>query len=152
MKSLPLLQSPDPLTPEEVRDVKKTFQKERSTPQLRRTKLASLAAERAESLRALTLPEGSLVQASAWGDARRAVVHLLNFRTPIGLANGGKVVAVSNVNARLRLPKGKTARQVRVYSADAPSEPKSVAFKQKGDAVEFTLPPVRVYSVCEVTF
>jgi hypothetical protein len=152
MKPLPILQSPDPLTPEEVRDVKKTFQKERSTPQMRQTKLASLAVERAESLRALTLPKGSLLQASAWGDARRTVVHLLNFRTPIGLSNGGKVAPVPEVNARLRLPKGKTARQVRVYSPDAPAESKTVTFKQKGDAVEFTLPPVRVYAVCEVTF
>ncbi|HKG12465.1 MAG TPA: hypothetical protein VKB12_03975, partial [Pyrinomonadaceae bacterium] len=152
MKSLPILQSPDPLTPEEIRDVKKTFQRERSAPQLRRTKLAALAAERAESLRALTLPQGSLLQASAWGDARKTVVHLLNFRTPIGLANGGKVAAVPNVNARLKLPKGKAARQVRVYSTDAPEDAKAVAFKQKGDAVEFTLPPVRVYALCEVIF
>jgi hypothetical protein len=152
MKSLPLLQSPDPLTPEEVRDVKKTFQKERGAPQLRRTKLAGLAVERAETLRALTLPEGSRLQASAWGDARKVVVHLLNFRTPIGLANGGKVAAVSNVAVRLRLPKGKTARQVRVYSTDAPEEAKAVEFRQKGDAVGFTLPPVRVYAVCEVAF
>jgi expansin (peptidoglycan-binding protein) len=80
------------------------------------------------------------------------VVHLLNFRTPIGLANGGKVAAVPGVAVRLRLPKGKTARQVRVYSTDAPEDAKAVEFRQKGDAVEFTLPPVRVYAVCEVTF
>jgi hypothetical protein len=152
MKTLPLLRSPDPLTPEEVRDVKKTFQKERGAPQLRRTKLSALAAERAESLRALTLPRDALLQASAWGDARKVVVHLLNFRTPIGLANGGKVAAVSEVAVRLRIPKGKTARQVKVYSADAPEEAKAVEFRRKGDAIEFTLPPVRVYALCEVTF
>jgi hypothetical protein len=152
MKTLPILPSPDPLTPEEVRDVKKTFQKERGTPQLRRTKLAGLATERAESLRALTLPQGSLIQASAWGDARGMVVHLLNFRTPIGLANGGKVAAVANVTVRLRLPKGKTTRQVKVYSTDAPEDAKAVTFRQKGDAIEFDLPPVRVYALCEVTF
>lgn len=152
MKPLPVLQSPDPLTPEEVRDVKKNFQRDRSTPQIRQTKLTALAVERADSLRAMTLPQGSLVQASVWGDARRMVVHLLNFRTPIGLANGGKVAAVPNVAVRLRLPKGKTARQVRVYSTDAPEEAKAVEFRQKGDAVEFTLPSLRVYSVCDVTF
>jgi hypothetical protein len=152
MKALPLLQSPDPLTPEEVRDAKKSFQKDRAAPQLRRTKLAALALERAEGLRALTLPEGALLQASAWADARRMVVHLLNFRTPIGLSNGGKVASVADASARLRLPKGRTARQVRVYSTDAPAEAKAIAFRQKGDAVEFALPPVRAYSVCEVLF
>ncbi len=152
MKTLPLLQSPDPLTPEEVRDVKKTFQRERGAPQMRRTKLSTLAVERAESLRALALPQGALLQASAWGDARRTVVHLLNFRTPIGLANGGKVAAVGEVTVRLRLPKGKTARQVKVYSTDAPEEAKAVEFRRKGDAIEFALPPVRVYALCEVTF
>ena len=152
MKTLPLLRSPDPLTPEEVRDVKKTFQKERGAPQLRRTKLATLAVERAETLRALTLPRDALLEGSAWGDARRMVVHLLNFRTPIGLANGGKVASVTNVTVRLRLPKGKTARQVKVYSTDAPEESKAVTFKRTGDAIEFDSPPVRVYTVFEVTF
>jgi hypothetical protein len=151
MKPLAVLRGPDPLTPEEVRDVKKSYQKERVAPALRRTKLSALAVERAESLRALTLPRESLIQASAWGDARRAVLHLLNFRTPIGLANGGKVAAVQNVSVRLRLPKGKTARQLKVYSADA-AEAKTLSFRQRGEAVEFTLPSVRVYAVCEVTF
>ena len=152
MKALPVLQSPDPLTIEEVREVKKSFQRDRESPQIRHTKLAGLAVERAESLRALTLPRDALLQASAWADAQRMVVHLLNFRVPIGLANGGKVAAVSSVAVRLRLPKGKTARRVRVYSTDAPEESKAVDFRQKGDAVEFTLPSVRAYSVCEVTF
>jgi hypothetical protein len=152
MKGLTLLQSPDPLTIEEVREVKKTYQREREAPQLRRTKLSALAVERADALRALTIPQGALLQASAWGDARRVVVQLLNFRTPIGLPNGGKVAAVPNVAVRLRLPKGRRARQLRIYSTDAPDEAKAVAFRQQGDSVEFTVPSVRVYTVCEVTF
>ncbi|HZT59159.1 MAG TPA: hypothetical protein VFA21_11075 [Pyrinomonadaceae bacterium] len=151
MKPLPTLQSPDPLTPEEVRDVKKTFQRERGEAQIRQTKLAALVAERAANLRALTLPQDSLLEGAAWADAHRMVVHLLNFRTPIGLANGGKVAALTNVAVRLRLPKGKTARQVKIYSTDGADE-KPITFKQQGDAVEFTVPSVRVYSVCEVTF
>lgn len=152
MKALPVLQSPDPLTIEEVREVKKSFQRDRESPRIRQTKLAGLAVERAGSLRALTLPQGALLQASAWANAQRMVVHLLNFRTPIGLSNGGKVAGLSNIAVRLRLPKGRTARRVRVYTTDATEESKAVEFRQKGDAVEFTLPTVRAYSVCEVTF
>src|SRR5207253_4817189 len=47
MKGLSLLQSPDPLTIEEVREVKKSFQREREAPHIRETKLAALAVERA---------------------------------------------------------------------------------------------------------
>lgn len=150
MKSLPVLQSPDPLTPEEVRDLKKSFQRNSGTAQIRQTKLAALAAERAAALRALTLPQDSLIEGSAWADGRRAVVHLLNFRTPIGLANGGKVAAVANVTVRLRLPKGKAAKAVKLYSTDG--DEKTLTFRQQGDAVEFAVPSVRVYSVCEVAF
>ena len=119
---------------------------------MRRTKLASLAAERAEGLRALTLPEGSLLQASGVGrraQARRTPPELPHPHRALERRQGRGRLEVA---VRLRLPKGKTARQVRVYSTDSPAEPKAVAFKQKGDAVEFTLPSVRVYAVCEVTF
>lgn len=151
MKALPLLQGPDPLTPEEVREVKKSYQKSRELPRLRRIKLSGLAIERTEALRALALPPNSLVEGCAWANDRRVVLHLLNFRTPIGLANGGKVEAARDVSVRLRLPKGKSVREVRTYSTDGRGA-KTVAFKQSGDALKFEVASVRVYQVCEVVF
>ncbi len=151
MKALPLLQGPDPLSPEEVREVKKSYQKSRELPQLRRTKLSDLAIERAAELPALTLPEKSLLEGCAWADDRRVVLHLLNFRTPIGLTNGGKVAAVGDIAVRLKLPQGKSVREVRTYSTDG-REAKTVAFKQSGDTLKFLAAPVRVYEVCEIIF
>ena len=151
MKALPLLQSPDPLTPEEVRAVKKSYQQSRELPQLRRTKLSDLAIERAGALPALTLPQKSLVEGCAWADDRRMVLHLLNFRTPIGLTNGGKVEAAGDIAVQLKLPKGKSVREVRAYSTDG-REAKAVAFKQSGDTLKFRAAPVRVYEVCEILF
>ena len=151
MKALSPLQSPDPLSPEEVREVKKSFQRERDTPQLRRTKLSDLAIERAAALPALVLPQKSLVESCAWADDRRMVLHLLNFRVPIGLTNGGKVEAVTDVPVRLKLPKGKSVREVRTYSIDG-REAKAVTFKQTGDTLKFKVSAVRVYEVCEIIF
>jgi len=151
MKTLPLLQSPDPLTPEEVREVKKSFQRERELPQLRQTKLSGLVVERAAALRALTLPEDSLIEGCAWANDRRMVLHLLNFRVPIGLANGGKVKAVGDINVQLKLPKGKTVRQVMLYSPDG-QEAQASPFKQSGDTLTFKVASVRVYEACEIIF
>ncbi len=151
MKALPLLQGPDPLTPEEVREVKKSYQKSRELPQLRRTKLSDLAIERAGALPALTLPQKSLVEGCAWADDRRMVLHLLNYRTPIGLTNGGKVEAAGDIAVQLKLPKGKSVREVRAYSIDG-REAKAVAFKQSGDTLKFQAAPVRVYEACEILF
>ena len=151
MKELPLLPSPDPLSTEEVRDVKKTFQKERGVPQLRQTRLSGLAVQRAEALRALVLPPDSLIEGCAWANDHRMVLHLLNFRVPIGLANGGKVSVVSNLPVQLKLPKGKKVRLVRIYSTGK-TEASSVAFRQNGDSLEFKLEAVGVYEVCEIIF
>ncbi|HEY0377620.1 MAG TPA: hypothetical protein VGC87_11915 [Pyrinomonadaceae bacterium] len=151
MKALPLLQSLDPLSPEEVREVKKSYQKSRELPQLRRTKLSDLAIERAGALPALTLPQKSLVEGCAWADDRRVVLHLLNFRTPIGLTNGGTVEAVGDVAVRLKLPQGKSVREVRTYSTDG-REAKAVAFRQSGNTLSFKVSSVRVYEVCEIIF
>lgn len=151
MKALPLLESPDPLSPVEVRDVKKSFQRDRNLPQLRQTKLSGLAVERAAALRALTLPQDALIEGCAWASDRRMVLHLLNFRVPIGLANAGKVEAVAGIDVQLKLPKGKTARQVMIYSPDG-REGQAVTFKQSGDTLKFKIASVRVYDVCVVTF
>ncbi len=151
MKALPLLQSPDPLSPEEVRDVKKSYQKDRNAPQLRQTKLSGMAVEKAAALRALTLPQDSLVEGCAWANDQRMVLHLLNFHVPIGLANGGKVTPVNDIDVQLKLPKGKTVRQVKIYSTDG-REAQTATFKQGGDTLKFKVASVRVYDVCEVVF
>ncbi len=151
MKGLPLLQSPDPLSPAEVTAMKRAYQKERGVAQLRQTGLSALALERAGALRALELPQGSLVEACAWSNDRRMVLHLLNFRVPIGLNEGGKVEATGSFAVRLKLPKGKSVREVRAVSADAgTAEP--TQFRQKGDVLEFKVSSVRVYKAYEVIF
>jgi hypothetical protein len=147
----PLLTSPDPLRPEEVREAARGFRRGSDAPRLRQTKLGALAVERAAELGALALPLGALVQGNAWADERRMVLHLLNFRVPIGLGNGGRSAGVGSLPVRLRLPAGRRARHVMLHSPDA-ADRRTLPFKQAGDAVEFQVPSPAVYAVCEVVF
>jgi hypothetical protein len=150
MKALPLLTSPDPLTPKEITDLKKTYQQQREAPQLRRTKLTELASERAAALRALVVPTDTLIEATAWANDQRMVLDILNFRTPIGAANAGKVTTVANIPAQLHVPKGKSVKQVRTFSVDG--DQGEVAFEQTGDVLKFKIASVRVYQVIEIDF
>jgi len=151
MKSISVLQSPDPLTPAEVTTLKKTYQKDRNASLIRQTKLAELAVARIDELRTLTLPAGSLIQGCAWANDQRMVLHLLNFQVPIGSANGGKVEAVSNVSVRLVVPKGKTVREVKTLSTDG-QEAKNLVFQQRGETLTFSVLTVRVYQLVAITF
>ncbi len=151
MKNLSLLESPDPLTPQEVRELKKSFQRDRDAPLIRRTKLSELALAKADALRTLTLPAGSLVQACAWASEQRMIVHLLNFHVPIGVANADKVETVANVSASIKVPRGKTVREVKTLSIDG-QDAKSLTFTQRGEQLTFTVPSVRVYRVVAISF
>jgi hypothetical protein len=151
MKAVPMLQSPDPLTPKEVTELKKSYQRDRNASVIRHTKLSELAVAKAESLRSLTLPNGSLVQGCAWANDQRIVVHLLNFRVPIGTANAGKVEPVREISVRLTIPKGKTVREVKTLSTDAP-DAKTLPFQQRGDALSFAIPSVRVYQAVAISY
>lgn len=151
MADMPLLQSPDPLTAEEVREVKKTYQRDRNPPQLRRTKLSDIVLERVATLRALTLPQNSLVEACAWANDEHMVLHLLNFHVPIGLSNGGKAALVGECPVQLKLASKKTVRSIKAYSPDEP-EATIVKFEQHGDTLKFKVASLRVYQVYEIGF
>jgi hypothetical protein len=151
MKGLSLLESPDPLTPPEVTSLKKAYQKDRNASAIRQTKLSDIAVARAEALRVLTLPAGSLVQACAWANEERIVVHLLNFHVPIGTANGGKVEAVAKISVRLKIPKGKTVRDVKIFSPEA-GNARSLIFAQRGETLTFSIPSLRVYQAVAISF
>jgi hypothetical protein len=151
MKRLSLVESPDPLAPKEVTDFKKAYQKDRQTATLRHTKLSELALERAGALKALSLPKDSLVEGCAWSNDQRMVLHLLNYRVPIGLNNGGKVTATGEIAAQLKLPKGKRVQQIRAFSVDEGAA-RTVPFTQSGDTVKFKIASVRVYEAYELDF
>jgi hypothetical protein len=151
MNGLHLELSPDPLTPEEVRELKKAFQKNPNQPPLRRTKLSEIAVERAESLRALTLPPDAQVEACAWADDKRLVLHVLNFRVPIGVGNGGKAEPVKDVPVQMKLNTKKTVRSVKLFSTDG-QDGKPVVFEQRGDTVKLKIDSLRVYQVYEIAF
>jgi hypothetical protein len=151
MKTLSLLQSPDPLTPQEVRELKKSNQRDRGIFVIRQTKLSELAVVRAEALRALTLPPGSLVQGCAWGNEQGMVLHLLNFHVPIGTANGGKVQETTSIALRITVPKGKKVREVKMLSTDDENV-KTVTYQQRGEILTFIVPSVRVYRVVSISY
>ncbi len=151
MKRLAPLESPDPLLPKEVTDFKKAYQKDPATPRLRQTRLSELAVERAAKLQALSLPKDSLLEACAWSNDRRMVLHFLNYRVPIGLNNGGKATATGEFSARIKLPKGKRVRQIRSFSIDD-GVSHTIPFSQTGETVTFKVTSVRVYDAYDLDF
>jgi hypothetical protein len=151
MAALPPVQSPDPLTAKEVREVKKSYQRDRNQPQIRRTKLSDIAGDRVALLRALTLPQNSAIEACAWANDEHMVLHVLNFRVPIGIGNGGKAAPVGDCPVQLKLASKKTVRSIKVYSPDE-QESRTVAFEQHGDMLKFKVASLRVYQVYEIVF
>jgi hypothetical protein len=70
------------------------------------------------------------------------LLHLLNYdveRRP----------SVENVKISVRLPQGKTAASVRLYSPDTASSP-TLAHASKGEWVVFTVPRLRTYSIAKI--
>ncbi|HYE15298.1 MAG TPA: hypothetical protein VD968_12700, partial [Pyrinomonadaceae bacterium] len=151
LRSLPqLVRSEDPIAESEVRAVKRNYQRERAVEALRRTGLSAAVARRAAQLRAVNAPAGSLVQAAAWGDERRTVLHLLNFKVPIGHEAGGAARPAGDISVRLPLPAGKRPRRVEFHSPEAASAP--VRFQEEKGAIVFRPPAFRAYGVCEVVY
>jgi hypothetical protein len=113
--------------------------------------LSEIALERAESLRTLTLPQNSQVEACAWANDQHLVLQVLNFHVPIGIANGGKAEPVTNVPVQLKLNTKKTVRSVKLFSTDG-QDGKTVAFEQHGDTLKLKIDSLRVYQVYEIAF
>jgi len=151
MTALPLLRSPDPITDADLQPIIEASQKRREIPRLRRTKLEKEAVQRTGGLRALKLTQGSFVHGAAWADGHRLVLHLLNYRVPIGRDNGGKAEAVGEFAVRLRIPEGKKVKEVRSYTPGN-GQPTLMKFQQEAETLNFTVSTLRVYGVCEVTF
>jgi len=84
-----------------------------------------------------TLVAEPLVQGSG-----TLLLHLLNYdveRRP----------SVENVEISVRLPQGKAASSVRLYSPDAAPSP-TLAHASKGEWVIFTVPRVSTYSIAKI--
>ncbi|MGE5644695.1 MAG: alpha-amylase family protein [Acidobacteriota bacterium] len=76
-------------------------------------------------------------------DKRRLMVHLVNY-------NAKKAAALDPVPVVCRLPQGRTAKEVRIYSPDL-SEPRSVEMKNGAGEVAFSA-PVKTYTIAVVTW
>jgi hypothetical protein len=63
---------------------------------------------------------------------RRVMVHLVNYKAK-------QSVALDPVPVVCQLPKGESAKEVRIYSPDAEA-PVAVAMKSNGSQVRFTVP------------
>jgi len=151
MAKLPLLQSPDPLEQSDWKPIAEAYQRRQPLPPLRVTKLSELAIQKADELRAINLPEGAKVQSAAWGSDERIVLHLLNYRVPVGLNRDAQsVTPVSSVVVQLRIPEGQKAQRLRLYEVDS-GEQTDLPFEQTGNRVRFTIPSLRVYAIAEVT-
>ncbi len=83
-------------------------------------------------------------------DQSRAVLHLVNYLTPLGV-DAPPVEEVRDLVVELPLPPGRRLKGFRVLSPDlsAPSESKVT---ESGDIVAVRIPLMRIYAVAEMTF
>ncbi|MCX7777046.1 MAG: hypothetical protein N2381_03170 [Armatimonadetes bacterium] len=148
MEALPLLRSPDPLQRSDWAPIAEAYQRRQPIPPLRPTKLSDLAMQKVDELRAIDLPEGSKVQAAAWANDRRIVLHMLNYRVPAGLErNIGHAEVVQTLTVRLKVPNGRKVKQARLYEVGSSRD---LPFRQVGTDVHFVVPSLQVYAVAEV--
>lgn len=149
MERLPLLRSSDPLQRSDWTPIAEAYQRRQPLPPLRMTKLSELATQKADELRAIDLPEGAKVQSAAWANDERIVLHLLNYRAPVGLNRDAQsVMPVSSIAVRMEIPHGKRVKQLRLYEVDS-GEQSNLPFEQTGNQMRFIIPSLRVYAIVE---
>jgi hypothetical protein len=97
------------------------------------------------------------------GAGEKVVAHFVNYHSPIPTRAefvGERFVlggppeqyaprVLENVTARLRVPHGKVT-SLTAFDPDS-SSPAALNYKQTNDVVEFTLPPIRVYKIAQLT-
>lgn len=150
MTSLPLLLSPDLLQRSDWTPITDAYQRRQPLPNLRLTKLSELAAQRVSELQALVLHGDAKVQAAVWGNNERIVLHLLNYKVPVG-RDVGLVMPVNDIKVKLNIPKGKKLQRVRLYEVDSSKET-DLPFRRVGTELEFVIPSLRVYNIVEAKF
>jgi len=75
---------------------------------------------------------------------QRILLHLVNY-------NSKQVPVIPSVDVKCRLPQGKTAKEVKVYSPDADA-PGTLSFDAEASKISFTVPLVKTYSVVVVSW
>lgn len=76
-------------------------------------------------------------------DAHRTMLHLVNY-------NAKKVATLEPVPVTLRLPEGRVAKKVQVFSPDA-AEPRTLEIKSAAAQVSFAV-PLKTYSVAVISW
>lgn len=150
MARLRFIRSPAPVRPEDIKAVTDAYQAGQPIRPLRDTGLATrVLAEIGAQGRLFQPPEGSLVAASAWASPERVVIHLLNYRTPIGRDGATRVEPIERLPLSCPLPVRSRAQQVRAWSPER-EEAANLPFEERAGKVRFVLPRLRVYEVCEI--
>ncbi|HVF11311.1 MAG TPA: hypothetical protein VNA16_10930, partial [Abditibacteriaceae bacterium] len=115
---------------------------------------APLQALRKESV----IDASSEVVSVVWRQAqqRRLLLHLVNYKRdntpvqpPLQGAAAERPLPQENIKVHLRLPSRSSVRRITLLSPEAP-EPQPVAFKTKGDTVNFTVDKMLVYAVLNI--
>jgi hypothetical protein len=150
MAKLPLLRSPDPLEESDWRPIAEAHYRRQPLPPLRQTKLSGLVLQKADALRALDLPDGAKVQAAAWANDERIVLHLLNYHVRVGIDyDAQSVMPVPSFAVRLRVPQERKVQRLCLYEVDS-GERRDLPFSVSGTQIRFLVPSLRVYAIVEV--
>ncbi|HZT31340.1 MAG TPA: hypothetical protein VFA33_15730 [Bryobacteraceae bacterium] len=120
--------------------------------------LESLQSVAPGPLSRLAAPWTTEMTAYEQAEARRVVVHLVNYnrdekapRAAQGMAGAENPIAVEGVQVSLLLPPNARANSVRFLTPEQ-AEAQEIPFRQNGSAVEFTAPKFLVYGVCAIQY
>ena len=117
----------------------------------------------ADAIKKLLLKQGHgeikspwTVRAIAYEQPERVLLHLVNYdrdeTKPAKELNGPiseRPIAAKEISVRLKIPAGKQATEVLLHAPEE-KKPTKLKFAQKKEYVEFVVPSIRVYGVCDI--
>lgn len=100
----------------------------------------------------MPMAEKSFLRVNAWqtprGRPRNVVLHLLNYKVPLGKENDGKVEPLSNLEVRFPMPQDELAvDSVTLYPVDGDGRPQKLRFTKADGFIRFIVPSLRIYDV-----
>jgi hypothetical protein len=92
---------------------------------------------------------GLRLSAFVKSDERKMTLHAVNYNVSLQ-SKPATVVPTSALSATLTLPPGRVVNAAKVYDPDR-QDAGPLDFRQDGRTLTFTMPPVRIYAIVEIT-
>ncbi len=111
--------------------------------------IESVAERKLSVVRSPEGPAMAKVRANAFAEPgkNRYIIHFVNYNVPLGV-EAPEPEALGPIEVAVRLPAG--GGPMKAVCHDPESEAAALPLQREGDAVRFTLPPLRIYKIVEL--